>query len=104
MALNVISDGLTHAEITLAIEQSAERREATLDNKLASHRDEINKQLERSNEVVKENHDCLIEVQTAVAVITESNRNQTQILEKIAKQGTEWHEDDLKSGIPCWFV
>ena len=88
--------GLTEAEIKLAIEEAAERREAALDTKLSLHRDEIAKRMDRTENCMKDNNDKLAGLQTTVAVISDVNGRQTEILEKMSAQGEQWHADDLK--------
>lgn len=88
--------GLTEAEIRLAIEESAERRGAELDTKLAQHRDEITRRMERTEDVLTDNGNKLATLEAKITNISDVNNKQTELLEKMSCQGEQWHNDDLK--------
>ncbi len=87
--------GLLEGEIRLLIEDSADRRDAALDTKLSAHRDDLNKRLERTEDVVNSNNERLADLQANVAVISDANARQTALLEKMDSQSETWHTDDL---------
>ena len=87
--------GLTEAEIKLAIEESAERREAALDIKLSSHRDEINDRLGRTEDLVAANNERLMDLKGTMGAINAQNSQQTKLLESVVAKGDEWHEADV---------
>lgn len=87
--------GLTEAEILLAIERSADQREAALDTKLASHREDIKAELDKTTALVNTNNDRLIGMQGQISSIAAENETQTELLKSVVQKGDEWHEADL---------